>query len=73
MLSLDILIVGAGPAGCAAAFDLARAGVRVVLLDKRNFPRHKACACGLTRKTLSVLRYSVDPVVERVCHEIVLQ
>ncbi|MEO6924876.1 MAG: FAD-dependent monooxygenase, partial [Bryocella sp.] len=34
---------------------------------------HKACACGLTRKTLSVLRYSVDPVVERVCHEIVLQ
>jgi geranylgeranyl reductase family protein len=71
--SYDILIVGAGPAGCAAAYDLARAGKRVLLLDKRNFPRHKACACGLTRKTLDALRYSVDPVVERVCHEIVLQ
>jgi geranylgeranyl reductase family protein len=69
----DILIAGAGPAGCAAAYDLARAGKRVLLLDKRNFPRHKACACGLTRKTLKALRYSVDPIIERVCHEIVLQ
>ena len=69
----DILIAGAGPAGCAAAYDLARAGKRVLLLDKRAFPRHKACACGLTRKTLKALRYSVEPVVESVCHEIVLQ
>lgn len=68
-----MLIVGAGPAGCAAAFDLARAGKRVLLLDRRTFPRPKACACGLTRKTLKALRYSVDPVVERVCDEIVLQ
>jgi len=69
----DVLIVGAGPAGCAAAYDLASAGKRVLLLDRRTFPRHKACACGLTRKTLKALRYSVDPIVERVCHEIVLQ
>jgi geranylgeranyl reductase family protein len=69
----DILIAGAGPAGCAAAYDLAKAGKRVLLLDKRSFPRHKACACGLTRKTLNALRYSVEPVVERVCREIVLQ
>jgi geranylgeranyl reductase family protein len=70
---VDILIAGAGPAGCAAAYDLAQAGKHVILLDKRCFPRHKACACGLTRKTLKALRYSVDPVIERVCHEIVLQ
>jgi geranylgeranyl reductase family protein len=69
----DTLITGAGPAGCAAAYDLARAGKRVLLLDRRNFPRAKACACGLTRKTLKALRYSVDPVIERVCKEIVLQ
>ncbi len=69
----DALIVGAGPAGCAAAYDLAQAGRRVLLLDRRTFPRPKACACGLTRKTLAALRYPVDPVVERVCHEIVLQ
>jgi flavin-dependent dehydrogenase len=70
---VDILIVGAGPAGCAAAYDLAQAGKHVILLDKRSFPRPKACACGLTRKTLKALRYSVDPVIERICHEIVLQ
>jgi geranylgeranyl reductase family protein len=72
-IDYDILIAGAGPAGCAAAYDLAKAGKRVLMLDKRSFPRHKACACGLTRKTLNALRYSVDPVVERVCREIVLQ
>jgi geranylgeranyl reductase family protein len=70
---VDILIAGAGPAGCAAAYDLAQAGKHVILLDKRSFPRHKACACGLTRKTLKALRYTVEPVIERVCHEIVLQ
>ncbi len=72
-LDCDILIAGAGPAGCAAAYDLAQAGKQVILLDKRTFPRQKPCACGLTRKTLKALRYSVDPVIERVCHEIVLQ
>ena len=69
----DALIVGAGPAGCAAAYDLAAAGRRVLLLDKRSFPRHKACACGLTRKTLKALRYAVDPVIERECRDVVLQ
>ena len=73
MTSYDVLLAGAGPAGCAAAYDLVRAGKHVLLLDKRTFPRHKACACGLTRKTLKALRYSVELVVERVCHEIVLQ
>ena len=72
-LPLDALIVGAGPAGCAAAYDLARAGRRVLLLDKRSFPRGKACACGLTRKTLKALRYPVDPVIERQCRDVVLQ
>jgi geranylgeranyl reductase family protein len=69
----DTLILGAGPAGCSAAYDLARVGRRVLLLDRRSFPRPKACACGLTRKTLAALRYSVAPIVERECPEIVLQ
>jgi geranylgeranyl reductase family protein len=73
VLDYDIIIAGAGPAGCAAAYDLAQAGRRVLLLDRRTFPRAKACACGLTRKTLKALRYSVDPIIERVCNEIVLQ
>ncbi|MFQ5747624.1 MAG: NAD(P)/FAD-dependent oxidoreductase [Gemmatimonadota bacterium] len=39
----DVLIVGAGPAGSALAWHLARAGARVTLVDARRFPRSKAC------------------------------
>ena len=39
----DVLIVGAGPAGCVAATVLARAGVRVRLVDRSDFPRPKLC------------------------------
>lgn len=39
----DVAVVGAGPAGCAAALVLARAGARVALVDKAAFPRDKAC------------------------------
>lgn len=40
----EVIIVGAGPAGSAAATHLAEAGHRVVLLDRASFPRHKACS-----------------------------
>src|SRR5919197_5664067 len=39
----DAIIVGAGPAGSTAALCLARAGARVALVDRRTFPRDKAC------------------------------
>src|SRR5438445_9206286 len=39
----DVLVIGAGPAGSVAALVLARAGVRVALVDKARFPRDKAC------------------------------
>jgi flavin-dependent dehydrogenase len=35
----DVLVVGAGPAGCVAATVLARAGLRVRLVDRARFPR----------------------------------
>ena len=69
----DAIIVGAGPAGCAAGFDLATAGRAVLLLDKAEFPRHKACAGGLTRKSLRALRYSVAPVVRETVSAIVVE
>lgn len=39
----DVLVVGAGPAGASAACYLARAGLRVVLIDQQTFPRDKVC------------------------------
>lgn len=69
----DAIVVGAGPAGCAAAYDLAVAGRRILLLDRAVFPRHKACAGGLTRKSLLALRYSVKAVTRRTISSIVVE
>ncbi len=62
---MDVLIIGAGPAGCAAAGDLATRGIRVLLLDRTEFPRKKACAGGLTVKAARALRYSIAPVIQK--------
>ncbi len=67
MSEYDAIIVGAGPAGCAAAYDLAAAGRSVLLLDRCHFPRLKPCAGALTVKTLKALRYSIAPVIREVC------
>lgn len=61
----DAIVIGAGPAGCAAAYDLARAKREVLLLDRSEFPRQKACAGGLTTKTVRALRYSIKPVIRQ--------
>ena len=55
MTQPDVLIVGAGPAGSVAALVLARAGVRVRLVDRARFPRDKLCGDTLNPGTLSIL------------------
>lgn len=52
----DVAIVGAGPAGAAAAFELARAGVEMVLADRAAFPREKVCGDGLGVRCGAILR-----------------
>jgi geranylgeranyl reductase family protein len=43
MVHFDVIVVGAGPAGAAAAFRAARAGLSVALVDRKTFPRDKLC------------------------------
>ena len=52
----DVLVVGAGPAGSAAAAWAARAGLGVVLADAATFPRDKPCGDGLTPRAVAELR-----------------
>ena len=52
---LTCLIAGAGPAGAIAAIVLARAGVRVRVLDRARFPRDKLCGDTVNPGALAVL------------------
>jgi menaquinone-9 beta-reductase len=55
MNQLEALVIGAGPAGSVAALTLARAGVRVRLIDRASFPRDKLCGDTLNPGSLSIL------------------
>jgi menaquinone-9 beta-reductase len=57
----DVIIVGAGPSGSAAAYYLAQAGLSVLLIEKARFPRDKVCGDGLTpRGVKSLIAMGVD-------------
>ena len=51
----DVVVVGAGPAGCAAAASAALGGLKVLVLDRSEFPRDKPCGDGIAAEALDVL------------------
>jgi menaquinone-9 beta-reductase len=51
----DLITIGGGPAGTAAAITAARAGAKVLLLERGRFPRHKVCGEFVSAESLSVL------------------
>ena len=69
-MTYDVIIIGAGPAGSAAAYDLADAGLKVLLIDRVNFPRKKPCAGGLTPKTVKLFRYDISPMIKKRCRSV---
>jgi geranylgeranyl reductase family protein len=60
----DVIIVGAGPGGASAAYGLANAGVRVLMLEKEKIPRYKPCGGGLTSKVRDALPFDFSPAIE---------
>src|SRR5207245_6454703 len=57
----DLVIVGAGPAGCAAAITAVRGGARVLLLERGRFPRHKVCGEFVSAESLDLLHNLLAP------------
>ena len=70
---LDIIVVGAGPAGSTAAKLAADAGYRTLLVDKARFPRHKTCASWINRMVFERFPYlgpHKDALVDSAFHGI---
>jgi flavin-dependent dehydrogenase len=65
MRSAEIIIVGGGPAGSAAAHSLKQAGADVLLLDKARFPRLKLCAGWITPEVISDLQLDIEAYPHR--------
>jgi geranylgeranyl reductase family protein len=67
MESCDVLIVGGGPAGSTLAWKLKAAGLDVLILDKKTFPRDKTCAGWITPAVVETLKLdTVDYAQSRV-------
>lgn len=62
MLETKVCIVGAGPAGAAAALQLAQLGIECIVVDKAVFPRDKVCGDGLSGKVITALN-RIDPAI----------
>lgn len=60
MHSVDVVIVGGGPAGSTCAWKLRQAGVDLIVLDRASFPRTKLCAGWITPEVVDDLEFDID-------------
>src|SRR5262245_18741550 len=70
----DVLIVGAGPTGCAAGIVLARAGIDVCVVDRARFPRDKVCGDAISNDGVELLeQLGARDLVEQGPHAVVVR
>jgi menaquinone-9 beta-reductase len=56
MQTFDIIIIGAGPAGCSAALTLQKSNFKIALFEKDTFPREKICGDGICDRSINTLK-----------------
>ena len=68
----DAIVVGTGPAGSVAAFELARRGWRVLALEKNRHPRYKVCGGGVSVRLDNLIGRGYHAVVEKTVTRLVM-
>ncbi len=68
--SHDVIVVGAGPAGATLAYELAKRGIGVLVLEKEKLPRYKCCAGGVTSRAAKLLDFDISEVAEDIIYEL---
>lgn len=65
MKSFDVAIIGSGPAGASAAFELSKSGISTVIIEKETLPRYKTCGGGLVFRGLKMIPFDISSAVEK--------
>jgi 2-polyprenyl-6-methoxyphenol hydroxylase-like FAD-dependent oxidoreductase len=65
----DIIIIGAGPAGCATSLFLSKAGIPHTIIEKSKFPRDKVCGDALSGKVVYVLKQLNPALLDKLSNQ----
>ena len=68
----DVIVVGGGPAGSLTAWHLCKAGLRVVILEAKSFPRMKACGGGLQVRVMQAMPLDIAPVLRGAINDVTM-
>jgi geranylgeranyl reductase family protein len=62
----DVIVIGAGPAGCMAAKKTAESGLKVLLVEKKSLPREKSCSGILIQKSIKIVEKEFGKIPGRI-------
>jgi geranylgeranyl reductase family protein len=70
MKQFDAVVVGTGPSGGMAAYELAKGGLKVAIIDKETLPRYKTCGGGLVIRGREMIPFNIQEAIEREYYQI---
>ena len=66
----DLIISGAGPSGSLLGYLMSREGINTLIIEKQEFPRYKICAGGLQHRSLALIPFDIEEVIQKSLHGI---